>query len=310
MSFINYYRSPDDIINEEIKNEKTRIPQVNSNALLRHKLSYWKKQQSEQLRRKKVSIKLNKSIEKTRKREERKIKSKHCVSKYKVECSNCGQGFRTKKELTAHTNHYKKQKQKWGNTCHFMNSTNYKLNSVSIKDEKKNDDLIESSFNVIISDIETIVTMIKERMKHVNVKCDKCRNTFSECALKSMTCKYGHKLCAGCHEDNSKCNFCTMHYKTSHVSNYNLEQASKIRAESTRFKRQTQTQPVPKIISSRPEEEHPRYCNICYEVCKVPLFKLDCGGKHSMCFECTSEVVRQSYGRASCPFCRRKFTPP
>lgn len=37
------YRSPDQIIAEEIKDEITRIPQVNSNPLLRHKLAYWKK---------------------------------------------------------------------------------------------------------------------------------------------------------------------------------------------------------------------------------------------------------------------------
>ena len=63
------------IIREEIENEKTRIPQVNSNPLLRNKLTYWKRKQTEERKRKKVSKKNHESLEKEREKQARKIKA-------------------------------------------------------------------------------------------------------------------------------------------------------------------------------------------------------------------------------------------
>jgi hypothetical protein len=314
MSYVSRYRSPHDIIQEEIENERTRIPQVISNPLLRNKLSYWKRKQSEERKKKKVSKKSDETLQKLREKEARKIKSKHCVSKYKVTCSNCGQGFRTKKELANHTAYYKKHEKKTGNACYSSNSVNSRLSRVTTEKKKKNMTYdSESCFDEIISDIETIVTMIKDRMKILNNKCEKCRNSFAATALKSMTCNYRHKLCAGCHGGESRCSFCAIHCKISHATDHSLRQADKIREGSTRFKAQTQIQPVPEVCyktskSSTPPEEHPNYCNICFEVCRSKLVMLDCGGHHSMCASCTSEIVRQSYDRPTCPFCRRRFT--
>jgi hypothetical protein len=303
------YRCPYQIMREEIINEKTRIPLVNSNPLLRNKLTYWKKKQGDERRRQKTAKKTDESIKKLREKEARKIKSQHCVSKYKVTCSNCGQGFRTKKELANHIAHYKKQK--WGNTCYRQYTANYRLDMVSTEKKKKNrDHLSTSSYDSMVNDIETVITMIKERMKELHHKCDKCRNTFSGLALKTMTCRYGHKLCGDCHEGKTKCPFCTMYCKISHATDSDLEQASKIRAASTRFKPESQIQVEPKITYNSTREEHPHYCNICFEVCRDGLFNLDCGGHHAMCLDCTSEIVRQSYGAPSCPFCRRRFTRP
>ena len=157
-------------------------------------------------------------------------------------------------------------------------------------------------------------------MKLLTNRCEKCRNTFSSAAIKTMTCRYGHKLCADCHKGESRCTFCAIHCKESHASDHELAKADKIRAASTRFKAQTQIQiqhqPEPKVCykpnkprKSEPEE-HPNYCNICFEVCSSSLFQLDCGGHHAMCLSCTNEIVRQSYGPPNCPFCRRKFTAP
>lgn len=314
------YHSPGEIIAEEIKNETTRIPQVNSNPLLRNKLNYWKKKQGEERIRIKIGRSRQKVLEKEREKEARKIKSKHCVSKYTVECSNCRQGFRTKKELANHIAHYKKNR--WGNTCSYQNTSTYKLDSVTFKQTmmKRDDYSGISSIENTIQNIEAIITMIKDRMKLLTNRCEKCRNTFSSTALKKMSCRYGHNLCADCHKGASKCSFCTIHCKISHASDHELAKADKIRAASTRFKPQTQIQiqhhSEPKVCykpvkpkKSEPEED-PKYCNICFEVCSSKLFQLDCGGHHAMCLSCTREIVRQSYGTPSCPFCRRKFTGP
>ena len=123
----------------------------------------------------------------------------------------------------------------------------------------------------------------------------------------------GAAACAGCHGGESRCSFCAIHCKISHATDHSLRQADKIREGSTRFKAQTQIQPVPEVCyktskSSTPPEEHPNYCNICFEVCRSKLVMLDCGGHHSMCASCTSEIVRQSFDRPTCPFCRRRFT--
>lgn len=308
-----WFRSPHDIIREEIENEKKRIPQVISNPLLRNKLTYWKKKQSEERKKQKVSRKNQETLDKQREKEARKIKSKHCVSKYKVTCSNCGQGFRTKKELANHTAYYKKNEKKTGRTCYYSNSINTKLSRVTTEKKKKNmTDDVASCHDIIISDIETVVTMINDRMKLLNNKCDKCRNSFAATALKSMTCRYGHKLCAGCHGGETRCSFCAIHCKICPSTDHSLRQADKIREGSTRFKAQTQIQPQiePTVCSKAnvPVEEHPRYCNICFEVCGSKLIKLDCGGRHEMCVDCTREIVRQSFGRPSCPYCRRNFT--
>ena len=313
------YPSPDEIIAEEIKTEITRIPQVNSNPLLRHKLAYWKKKQGEERIRIKITRSRQKVRDKELEKEARKIKSKHNVSKYKVECSNCGQGFRTKKELAAHIAHYKKTKDKWGSTCSYINTTKYKLNIVRYGKECNEDSGISSIENTI-QDIDNILNMIKDRMKLLTNQCEKCRNTFSSTALKKMSCKYGHNLCADCHKGASKCTFCAIHCKISHANDHELAKADKIRAASTRFKPQTQIQiqhhSEPKVCykptkpAKSDPEEHPNYCNICFDVCSSSLFQLDCGGNHAMCMSCTSEIVKQSYGPPSCPFCRRKFTGP
>jgi len=313
------YHSPGEIIAEEIKNETTRIPQVNSNPLLRNKLNYWKKKQGEE----RIRIKIGRSRQKVRdkelEKEARKIKSKHGVSKYTVECNNCGQGFRTKKELANHIAHYKKVKDRCGHTCSYTNTSKYKLDSVRYG-KKCNEDSGKSTGENTIRDIDDILNMIKDRMKLLTNRCEKCRNTFSSAALKKMSCRYGHNLCADCHRGASKCAFCAIHCKISHASDHELAKADKIRAASTRFKPQTQIQIQhhsepkvcykPKKPSKSEPEEDPKYCNICFEVCSSKLFQLDCGGHHAMCLSCTREIVRQSYGPPSCPFCRRKFTGP
>ena len=317
----NYYRSPQEIINEEIQNDKMRIPQINSNPLLRNKLTYWQRKQNEQRKNMKSAKANYDSEEKRREKEARKIKSKYCVSKYKVTCSTCGQGFRTKKELANHAEYYKKHQQRWGgNTCYSSTTVNDRLSRLTTEKKKKNmcyDTDADTSYEKIIANIETIINMIKDRMKVLDTKCDKCRNTFSSAALKSMSCRYGHKLCADCHGGESKCAFCKIHCRISHAKDSDLEAAAKIRSTSTRFKPQTQIQIQPKVCykPARPPkpvcpEEDPEYCNICFEVCKKAIFNLDCGGKHSMCLSCTNEIVRQSYGPPKCPFCRRRFTGP
>jgi hypothetical protein len=317
----NYYRSPQEIVNEEIQNEKTRIPQINSNPLLRNKLTYWQRKQNEQRKNMKSAKANYDTEEKKREKEARKIKSKYCVSKYKVTCSTCGQGFRTKKELANHTEYYKKNQQRWGgNTCYSSTTVNARLSRVTTEKKKKNmcyDSDSDTSYDKIIANIEIIVNMIKDRMKLLTNRCDKCRNTFSSASLKSMSCKYDHKLCADCHGDESKCAFCKIHCRISHAKDNDLEAAAKIRSASTRFKPQTQIQIQPKVCykpakPSRPAcpEEDPEYCNICFDVCKGAIFNLDCGGKHSMCLSCTNEIVRQSYQSPKCPFCRRRFTAP
>ena len=320
--FMSRYRSPDEIIAEEIKDEITRIPQVNSNPLLRHKLAYWKKKQGEERNRIKIGKSRQKVRDKELEKESRKIKSKHGVSKYTVECSNCGQGFRTKKELAAHIAHYKKTKDKWGSTCSYINTTKYKLDSVRYgkKCNEESGESGESTGENTIRDIDNILNMIKDRMKLLTNRCEKCRNTFSSAAIKKMSCKYKHNLCVDCHKGESTCTFCAIHFKVSHASDHELAKADKIRVASTRFKPQTQIQiqhhPEPKVTYKpiKPKisepEEHPNYCNICFDVCSSSLFQLDCGGHHAMCLSCTNEIVRQSYGPPNCPFCRRKFTAP
>ena len=69
MSYVSRYRSPHDIIQEEIENERIRIPQVNSNPLLRNKLSYWKRKQSEERKKKKVFKKSDETLQKLREKE-------------------------------------------------------------------------------------------------------------------------------------------------------------------------------------------------------------------------------------------------
>ena len=71
-----WYRSPHDILREEIENEKTRIPKVISNPLLRNKLTYWKRKQTEERKRKKVSKKSHESLEKEREKELEKQRKK------------------------------------------------------------------------------------------------------------------------------------------------------------------------------------------------------------------------------------------
>ena len=71
-----WYRDPHDIIREEIENEKTRIPQVNSNPLLRNKLTYWKRKQTEERKRKKVYKKNHESLKRNVKSKQEKLKQR------------------------------------------------------------------------------------------------------------------------------------------------------------------------------------------------------------------------------------------
>ena len=132
---------------------------------------------------------IQKQIVKQEKEQDKK--DKHIIMKYPLLCNDCNRRYKNKKSLKDHkrsgmcdyTGIYMSNWRQWNHSSldDYIDSMNRSINKITN----------------IIKDLESTRKMIKEQIRNLSTKCQKC-NKKNKSFLEELNCSHNHVLCHDC----------------------------------------------------------------------------------------------------------------